>query len=426
MRSISTASHHFLEDVAAIAESGCTAIVCLPLLPSGGQAGGSSSRRSSNGWAGSSSSRCSSDGPPCLGALTVGFTSDEDINSTSLKGALLLAHALAREQREALEEQAALVSSLLLPPPAGAGDAAGSDGWESEPEAGWEPSESDGEAAEEGWREGQHTASRDGGATGSSGSGAGTAAAQQARAQRDTAGACSGGTASQPFSLGLLSFGTAEQERAFASYHARHMQRVDLCAYAICLAFFCMEAFVPGTPFFLVQRMGWRCLLGFVGLLPGALLLSKRTRGWFAACRDLLLAFTWAGTTIWLTSNGNYMHVLERATFRNPLYLRSFGWLTVVGLAFQMRFRFQLAAATLAFAVNCQLLPAICEAFYDDLAPARCLMLGLLRVALHGVALPLACCYVFESHARRLFLRAQAGGKRRPASALLGLRASCS
>lgn len=41
-----------------------------------------------------------------------------------------------------------------------------------------------------------------------------------------------------------------------------------------------LEAFVPGTPFYLVGRMGWRCLLGFGGLLPGALLLGRRTRGW--------------------------------------------------------------------------------------------------------------------------------------------------
>lgn len=89
-----------------------------------------------------------------------------------------------------------------------------------------------------------------------------------------------------------------------------------------------------------------------------------------------------------------------------------------------MRFRFQLAAATLAFAVNSQLLPGICAAFYDELAPARCLMLGLLRVCLHGVVLPLACCYVFESHARRLFLRAKAGGAARPAPVLSSRRAA--
>lgn len=33
----------------------------------------------------------------------------------------------------------------------------------------------------------------------------------------------------------------------------------------------------------------------------------------------------------------------------------------MVGLAFQMRFRFQLLAAPLAYAVNTQLLPTICS-----------------------------------------------------------------
>lgn len=31
----------------------------------------------------------------------------------------------------------------------------------------------------------------------------------------------------------------------------------------------------------------------------------------------------------------NYLPYLDRAAFRNPLYLQSFGWLTVVGMAFQ-------------------------------------------------------------------------------------------
>lgn len=82
----------------------------------------------------------------------------------------------------------------------------------------------------------------------------------------------------------------------------------------------------------------------------------------------------------------------------------------------QMQFRYQLAAATLAYAVNSQLLPGICAAFYDEMAPARCLTLGLLRVCLHGLVLPLVCCYVFESHARRLFLRTEAARGARPES----------
>ena len=31
----------------------------------------------------------------------------------------------------------------------------------------------------------------------------------------------------------------------------------------------------------------------------------------------------------------NYISYLDSASFRHPLYLQSFGWLTVVGLAFQ-------------------------------------------------------------------------------------------
>jgi hypothetical protein len=133
------------------------------------------------------------------------------------------------------------------------------------------------------------------------------------------------------------------------------------------------------------------------------------------------------------------------------LYLQSYGWLPVMGLAFQvgvgsvlqvpalpadlapskpaslvaylqssvlnsfccsapffpplqMRFRYQALACPLAFAVNITLLPAICSKFYQEQG-ARCVALGGVRVFLHGVLLPLACCFVFESHARRLFLR---------------------
>lgn len=63
--------------------------------------------------------------------------------------------------------------------------------------------------------------------------------------------------------------------------------------------------------------------------------------------------------------------------------------------------------------------PASCHLlllqYYEELPPEHCVLLGLLRVLLHGVALPLACCYVFELHARRLFLRScqqAAGGGR--------------
>lgn len=43
-----------------------------------------------------------------------------------------------------------------------------------------------------------------------------------------------------------------------------------------------MEAFLPCTPFRLAAKMGARCMLGPLGLAPGALLLSKRGRSWCA------------------------------------------------------------------------------------------------------------------------------------------------
>jgi hypothetical protein len=87
-----------------------------------------------------------------------------------------------------------------------------------------------------------------------------------------------------------------------------------------------------------------------------------------------------------------------------------------------MRFRFQAVAAPLAFALNTQLLPATCGAFFEELPPRHCLTAGLLRVLLHGVLLPLACCYVFEAHARRLFQRSSCGGRHGARSAPRGRR----
>lgn len=143
-----------------------------------------------------------------------------------MKAALLLAHALAQEQRAALEELVAVVATLLLPP-AGAAGAAGSDRWESEAEEGWEEgSGSEADAAEEeGWQGGQCQACGDCGAGGSGGG----AAPRRAAAEL---------AQPPPFSPGLLSFRGGQQEGAFASYHAQHMQRADLCAYAICFTFF--------------------------------------------------------------------------------------------------------------------------------------------------------------------------------------------
>lgn len=51
----------------------------------------------------------------------------------------------------------------------------------------------------------------------------------------------------------------------------------------------------------------------------------------------------------------------------------------------------------------------MCVAHFAEQPAERCVLLGLLRVLLHGVLLPLACCFVFESHTRRLFMR----GRRR-------------
>ncbi len=88
-----------------------------------------------------------------------------------------------------------------------------------------------------------------------------------------------------------------------------------------------------------------------------------------------MLFLTWCCITCWVLAVKVYMQAGCIT-----------GWLAVLGLAFQMRFRFQ---ALLALAVNAHLLPAICP-----------------RQFVHGVLLPLACCYLFEAHTRRLFLRA--------------------
>lgn len=68
-------SQNFLEDVAAIAaDSGCTAIVCLPLLAAADKAGDRGDGSSGDGDS-------SADVAPCLGALTVGFSSDGHLTS---------------------------------------------------------------------------------------------------------------------------------------------------------------------------------------------------------------------------------------------------------------------------------------------------------------------------------------------------------
>ena len=101
---------HHLEDARAIAAAtGCAALVCLPLVDGAATAG-------------------SADAPPCLGALTLGFASEADVNGAALKAALLLARALVTEQRQALLDVAGLVSQMLLPAPAPASGPAAAGG----------------------------------------------------------------------------------------------------------------------------------------------------------------------------------------------------------------------------------------------------------------------------------------------------------
>jgi hypothetical protein len=73
-----------------------------------------------------------------------------------------------------------------------------------------------------------------------------------------------------------------------------------------------------------------------------------------------------------------------------------------------MRFRYQAPAAIAAYAANVALLPASRTARCCEPPGAGCGPGAALRAALHGLLLPLACCYVFEAHARRLFLRSEA------------------
>ena len=167
-----------------------------------------------------------------------------------------------------------------------------------------------------------------------------------------------------------------------------------------------MEAFIPGTPFQLAKTMGWRCLRGLGGLLPGLLLLSPRATA--GRRRDWMLGATWLIATVFMTYGvSNYLDLLSRQAFRHPLFLKSFGWLTVMGLAYQMRFAFLAPVQLAAYAVNTRLLPAICATHFEEQNLRRCVRLGMLRVGLHGVLLPLACAYVFEMHARHLFMRTQ-------------------
>ncbi len=194
-----------MQDVAAIL-SECSAVqtlVCLPLL-----------------WPAHSQS-----GAPrtALGALTVGYASAP--TATALRCALLVAQALAQEQRGELHSFAGLVADMLLPQrlhssTAGPSEAALSDsgnnseelfesdwGWSSSGTSHAAPDSSDSEAEPRSRR-------RRSGASG---------------------GSPVGGFAQHPLTL---RFQEAGVEAQFAQHQARCLQRVDALAYLFVLLLF--------------------------------------------------------------------------------------------------------------------------------------------------------------------------------------------
>ena len=143
----------------------------------------------------------------------------------ALKGALLLAHALAVEHHGPLQELAALVASMLVPPPPFPpllDDDVPNGGAE------WDSSD------EEEWRTGDldygPSGSSDDG-SGSSGSGGGVGGARRAATWQPPPAQAGGW-------LSLLAFGSCGLERQFSAYHAAHMLRVDAWAYLICFCFY--------------------------------------------------------------------------------------------------------------------------------------------------------------------------------------------
>lgn len=197
--------------------AGCAALVCLPLLDSKAAAG-------------------SGDAPPCLGALTVGFASDADVTGAALKAALLLARALVIEQRQALLDMAALVTSLLLSPAPQGSNGTAADGMDEEEEEGgsgdddfscseledtdWSESENDDLLQQQGLRQRRRS---------------GGGAAPRHAASPTAAAASAGG---RPCQGRLLAYSDPALERRFAAYHAVHMLGVDAAAYCICFLFF--------------------------------------------------------------------------------------------------------------------------------------------------------------------------------------------
>ena len=195
---------HHLEDARAIAAAtGCAALVCLPLVDGAATAG-------------------SADAPPCLGALTLGFASEADVNGAALKAALLLARALVTEQRQALLDVAGLVSQMLLPAPAPASGpaAAGGSGGEEDCSEGSDLDVGNGWASSGGEeRERRGRGRRRGG----------TAPPRAAAAEP--------APPPLPQSM-LLTYRDPGLEHRFARYHAAHMKGVDRAAYFLCFLFF--------------------------------------------------------------------------------------------------------------------------------------------------------------------------------------------
>lgn len=238
-----------MQDAAAIlSESNAIqTLVCLPLLWPAHSHGGTSRT--------------------ALGALTVGYASDP--SAPALRRALMVAQALAQQQRGELHSFAGLVSDMLLPQrphgsTAGPSEAlSDSDadeglfdsdwGWSSSGASDVAPNDSDNEAEPRGRR-------------------------------RSSSGAPPPSCLAQhPLTL---RFQEAQVEAQFAQYQARCLQRVDALAYLFVLLLFGFEVVLPvrlgawaGSPE--EQPPGPPSLLALLpGLLPGLLLLHPRTHSW--------------------------------------------------------------------------------------------------------------------------------------------------
>ena len=83
--------------------------------------------------------------------------------------------------------------------------------------------------------------------------------------------------------------------------------------------------------------------------------------------------------------------------------------MSFIGIAFELRFRFQALLLPALYAVSCPLVPRVCGAFYPALPLLRCTVVGALKVLVRGVVLPLVCCRYLEARTRRLFSALHAG-----------------